>query len=117
MIQELYGLLIAHYAVRKVMFEAASEVGLDPDRMSFINSLELICDAIPEFQMTDPESHPQLYQRLLQDIRQFCLPDRENRWNPRVVKRKMSNFPLKRPQHYNPPRLSKPFRECVVLLN
>ena len=116
-IQELYGLLIAHYAVRKVMFEAATQVGLDPDRMSFINSLELICDAIPEFQMADPKSHPRLYQRLLQDIRQFCLPERDNRWNPRVVKRKMSKFPLKRPESYNPARLKKPFRECVVLLN
>jgi len=116
-IQELYGLLIAHYAVRKIMLEAATEVGLDPDRMSFINSLELICDAIPEFQMTDPQSHPQLYQRLLQDIRQFCLPERENRWNPRVVKRKMSKFPLKRAKHQNPPRLTKPFKMCVALLN
>ena len=52
-IQELYGLLIAHYAVRKVMPEATTEVGLDPDRMSFINSLELIFDAVPEFQMTE----------------------------------------------------------------
>jgi hypothetical protein len=116
-IQELYGLLIAHYAVRKVMLDAATEVGLDPERMSFINALELVCDAIPEFQMTDSQAHPQLYQRLLQDIRRFQLPERDNRWNPRVVKRKMSKFPLKRPESYHPARLNKPFREAVVLLN
>ena len=116
-IQELYGLLIAHYAIRKVMLDAATEVGLDPDRMSFINALELVCDAIPEFQMADPQAHPQLYQRLLQDIRRFQLPERDNRWNPRVVKRKMSKFPLKRLKSYHPVRLKKPFRETVVLLN
>lgn len=116
-IQELYGLLIAHYAIRKVMLDAATEAGLDPDRMSFINALELVCDAIPEFQMTDPQAHPQLYQRLLQDIRRFQLPERDNRWNPRVVKWKMSKFPLKRPESYHPARLNKPFRETVVLLN
>jgi len=51
-IQELYGLLLAHYAVRHVMYEAAGPKEIDPDRMSFINALELICDAIPEFQMS-----------------------------------------------------------------
>jgi len=116
-IQELYGLLIAHYAVRKVMWDAATQGGLDPDRMSFINALELVCDAVPEFQMTDPHEHHRLYQRLLQDIRRFQLPERDNRWNPRVVKRKMSKFPLKRPESYHPVRLKKPFNERVVLLN
>jgi len=37
-IQELYGLLIAHYAVRYVMHEADLEVGLDPDCLSFTNA-------------------------------------------------------------------------------
>lgn len=32
------------------------------------------------------------------------LPPRRDRCNPRVVKRKMSNFHLKRPDHANPPR-------------
>lgn len=32
------------------------------------------------------------------------LPKRRRRSNPRVVKRKMSNFPLKRTQHRNQPQ-------------
>jgi len=34
-----------------------------------------------------------------------------------VVKRKMSNFSVKKPSHRNWPQPTKPFREAVVLLN
>lgn len=116
-IQEAYGLLIAHYAVRAVMHEAAIQNNLDPDRLSFVNAVRIICDAIPEFQMTTPEQIERLYQRLLNDIARHRLPKRENRSNPRVVKRKMSKFKLKRKEHLNWPQPTKPFKEAVVLLN
>jgi hypothetical protein len=115
-IQELYGLLLAHYAVRKVMLEAAQLAGLDPDRMSFINALRLIGDAIPEFQHTAPDQQPALYQRLLEDIARFRLPPRRPRINPRVVKRKMSNFPLKKPEHYHVPQPKSPLANNIKLL-
>ena len=85
-IQELYGLLVAHYAVRKIMLDAAHMAGLDPDRMSFTNTLHLIREAIPEFQKTVPYQHAALYQRLLEDVVHFRLPPRKPRTNPRVVK-------------------------------
>ena len=116
-IQEAYGLLIAHYAVRSVMHEAAVQHGLDPDRLSFINAVHIIREAIPEFQMTTPEQLPRLYRRLLCDIARHRLPKRENRSNPRVIKRKMSKFKLKRPQHLHWPQPTKPFREAIVILN
>lgn len=115
-IQEAYGLLIAHYAVRSVMHEAAVQNGLNPDRLSFINAVRVIRDAIPEFQMTAPEQLSRLYQRLLNDIARHRLPERENRSNPRVVKRKMSKFKLKRKVHLRWPQPTKPFREAVVIL-
>jgi hypothetical protein len=116
-IQELYGLLIAHYVVRRVMHDAALRAGVDPDRLSFINAVRLICDAIPEFQMVVPEHQPQLYERLLQDITRYQLPARDHRSTPRVVKRKMSNFRLKRIQHRQWPQPSTTFRAAVALLN
>lgn len=116
-IQEAYGLLIAHYAVRTVMHEAAVQAGLDPDRLSFINAVRIIRDAISEFQMTIPEQLPRLYQRLLNDIARHRLPERDDRSNPRVVKRKMSKFKLKRKQHWHWPQPSKPFQEAVTILN
>lgn len=114
-LQELYGLLIAHYVVRHTMHQAALQVGLDPDRLSFTKSLSLIRDAIPEFQMVAPEQHEALYRRLLRDIARHRLPEREGRINPRVVKRKMSNFRLKRAEHQHWPQPSVPFREAVTI--
>ena len=116
-IQELYGLLLAHYAVRKIMLEAAHQAGLDPDRISFTNALRLIGDAIPEFQHTAPDQLPALYQRLLNDIARFRLPPREPRSNPRVVKRKMSNFDKKRPEHYHVPQPKSSFADAILILN
>jgi hypothetical protein len=66
--------------------------------------------------VVDPVDHPRLWQRLLCDIVAFRLPEREDRSNPRVVKRKMSNFKRKRPEHWNPPKPTKTFRNAVVLL-
>jgi hypothetical protein len=40
--QELWGLLLAHYAIRSLMAEAAAAAGLDPDRLSFMRSISLI---------------------------------------------------------------------------
>jgi hypothetical protein len=41
-LQELYGLLITHYAIRKLMAEAAGQAELDPDRLSFTRTLNIV---------------------------------------------------------------------------
>lgn len=115
LIQELYGVLIAHYAVRRLMHEAAVQADLDPDRLSFVHALEIVRDAVPEFQMVAPEQRPMLYERMLRDIAAKRLPERRPRSNARVVKRKMSNFKLKRPEHYQPPKPAGTFRDVVVV--
>lgn len=116
-IQEFYGLLLAHYVVRSIMHDAAIEAGIDPDRLSFRNALEIIRDAIPQFQLVDSSQHPILYQRLLRDIARHRLPERANRINPRVIKRKVLKFPLKRKHHLSWPQPSTPFRCAVAMLN
>jgi hypothetical protein len=115
-IQELYGLLIAHFIIRYLMHEAAVQADVDPDRLSFVHAIELIKDAIPEFQMVAEDQREQLYQRLLRDIARQPLPERRNRVNPRVVKRKMSNFLKKRPEHNQWPQPEILFREAVVVI-
>lgn len=115
-IQELYGLLIAHYAIRALMQEAALKAGLAPDRLSFVGSLRIIQDAIPEFQMVERTMRRQLHQRLLRDLAAERLPERRPRSNPRVVKRKMSKFQIKHPQHCHTPSLVRSFREAVKLI-
>jgi hypothetical protein len=115
-IQELYGLLIAHYAIRCLMHEAAMQAGLDPDRISFVHALRVLQNAIPEFEMTTGEQLVSLYARLLSDMAAEPLPARRNRINPRVVKRKMSDFKLKRPEHYRWPQPRRSFAEAIVVI-
>lgn len=40
--QEIWGILLAHYAIRHLMREAADTADVDPDRLSFIRSLRLV---------------------------------------------------------------------------
>lgn len=40
--QEFYGLLMAHFAARKLMHEAAMKVNEDPDRLSFVHAVRVI---------------------------------------------------------------------------
>ncbi len=115
-IQELYSLLLAHYAVRALMAEAATHAGLAPTRLSFVQAVELIRVALDDFHLVAPVQHPCLYQRLLRDIAACRLPTRAARTNPRVVKRKMSNFKLKRG---SPPPASQhlaPFATAIHIL-
>jgi hypothetical protein len=41
-IQELYGLLLTHYAIRQLMTEAADQAGPGPDRLSFTRTLNIV---------------------------------------------------------------------------
>lgn len=40
--QQLWGLLLAHYAIRALLLQAADPAGYDPDRMSFIKGLRVV---------------------------------------------------------------------------
>ncbi len=49
-VQEIYGWLLAHYAVRCLMFQAAQQAGISPLRLGFTGTLKVIRRSIPEFQ-------------------------------------------------------------------
>jgi hypothetical protein len=40
--QEFYGLLMAHFAIRGLMHEAALKAGQDPDRLSFLHAVRVV---------------------------------------------------------------------------
>ena len=52
--QEFYGLLLAHFAVRKLMHEAALQADLDPDRLSFLHAVRVVRRKLPIFAATPP---------------------------------------------------------------
>jgi hypothetical protein len=45
--QEFYGLMLAHFAVRGLMHEAAQKANIDPDDLSFTHSLRVLRRALP----------------------------------------------------------------------
>lgn len=57
-VQEVYGWLLGHYAVRCLMFQAAQQVGISPLRLGFTGTLKVIRRAIPDFQDIQPEQLP-----------------------------------------------------------
>ena len=41
-LQEVHGLMLAHYAVRRLIHEAARKVDEDPDRLSFVHAVRVV---------------------------------------------------------------------------
>ncbi len=52
--QEFYGLLMAHFAVRALMHEAALQANVDPDRLSFVHAVRVVRRKLPAFNAIPP---------------------------------------------------------------
>ena len=57
-VQEVYGLLLGHWAVRSLIFEVASNANVSPLRLSFTGTLRVIRRAIPKYQRLEPLELP-----------------------------------------------------------
>lgn len=115
-VQEIYGLLLGHFVIRKLMCEAATLADCAPRELSFVNTLKILRCRLPEA----PRSVPGLnrwYRDLLAEVAEERLEPRRDRVNPRVIKRKMSHWPKKREKHRNSPQPTKKFRKSIVMLN
>jgi hypothetical protein len=114
--QELWGVLLVHYAIRVLMHQSAAEAELDPDRLSFTHAVCVLHEATWRFAITPVCEHPALLSELLQDLRSALLPPRRLRLNARVVKRTRSKYERKKPQHYLAPHITQPFLDIVALI-
>jgi hypothetical protein len=116
-VQELYGLLLGHFVVRSVMFEASVKAGLAPQRISFTGTLKILRCRLPHCPRQS-KARLEWYKQLLEEIteREERLPVRRRRINPRVIKRQQSQWPKKRAQHRNPPQPTGAFIDSVVFL-
>ena len=52
--QEFYGLLLAHFAIRGLMYEAALKAAEDPDRLSFLHAVRVVRRKLPRFVSIPP---------------------------------------------------------------
>lgn len=113
--QELYALSIAHYVTRSMMLDAAHQSKIAPTSLSFTSSFRIIQNRISELPSVEKTALATWYVAILYEILTERLPPRRNRINPRVIKRKMSKWNKKGPQHRRIKPLSKTFIQAVVM--
>jgi hypothetical protein len=113
-VQEIEGLLLAHYVVRTLMFEAAQKTGEDPRRLSFTATLKILRCRMPEVPKSKAGQR-RWWEDLVAEVAEAKLEPRRDRINPRVIKRKMSKWLKKRKHHLRPARPTIPFRACIKI--
>jgi hypothetical protein len=62
-IQEIYGLFMAHYAIRAVMCDAADSQKLDPDDLSFVHAIRVVRRRLPTFGTFSPSTLNSVHSR------------------------------------------------------
>jgi hypothetical protein len=115
--QEVWGMLLVHHAIRRLMHQAALDHQVDPTgcRLSAACGSSAARSA-PPARRPFPLVASQNAQLVRREIAERRLPARRLRAFPRVVKRKMSNFGVKRATHRTRPQLTLPPTEAVVIV-
>ena len=113
-VQELYALLLDHYVVRVLMFEAAKQAKVSPLSVSFVGTLKILRCRLPACPRTH-RARKRWWRNLIHEVAEEVLPPRRNRINPRVIKRKMSKWKKKRPGETTQPQPSRPFADTIIV--
>ena len=120
--QELYGIYLAHYAVRALLAQAAVEAELDPDRLSFSEGLFELTETLSFALTVKPEEVAcRLLARLRHKMARHVLPPRRLRINRREIKQIYQKYnPKKRgvppPEPFEPEEQFLDFVELLVPL-
>jgi len=98
--KEIFMHLMAYNLIRALMWQAASGHGCALHRMSFAGTVDRLNALAPYLWLYEGSGKARrLYELLLQWIARNLLPDRPNRLEPRVVKRRPKGYPwLTRPR-------------------
>jgi len=116
--QEVYALLLAHYAVRDLMHQAACQADVDPDRLRFTDAVFVLCETTRELAQVSAEQREPLRQEMLTRLTAQLLPPRRLRANPRVLKKLYRKYKRKPRNQPAPPPFDPEdrFLDFVVLL-
>lgn len=116
--QEVYALLLAHYAVRFWMHRAACQAQVDPDRLSFTDALFVLTETTHDLAQVAPCEQQALLQEMCERLTAQLVAPRRLRVNPRVLKKLYRKYKRK-PRHVPAPPPFDPkdqFLDFVVLL-
>lgn len=110
--QELWGMLISHFIIRQLIFDAAQVGGVSPVEISFTGAFEVLQARLPDAPRR-PRAKARWYKSLLDEIGQEQLPPRANRINPRKVKKRSKSLPTKQDSDRSPPQPNGRFIDSV----
>ena len=114
--QEAWGYLCVHYAIRALIHSAARHGDLDPDRISFTRALNATRRSV-RTGIDGAINLTQALRRATTELLHTLLPERRHRSNPRVVRRKMTKWHVKRATHRPWPQPALPLRDTIRILN
>jgi hypothetical protein len=113
--QETWGMLCVHYAIRALISRAAAEGDIDPDRLSFTRALRAARRSVRRTGGDSSGLAAGLAHATAEILHQL-VPRRRLRSNPRVVRRKMSNFNVKRAEHRHWPQPTRTPAQAVRIV-
>ena len=102
--------------IRALMASAATSNGADPDRISFTRALHAARRSVRAGLGTAGQVIAAALPAVIAEISRQLLPARRLRAAPRAVKRKMSNYPLKRAAHRSWPQPARPPADATRVL-
>ncbi len=114
--QEAWGHLCTHYAIRALMSTAAASRGVDPDRVSFTRTAHAARRSVRSGLGVATRTITMALPATVAEICRELVPRRRLRSNPRVVKRKMSSYGVKRSEHRNWPKPTCTATDAVRVL-
>ncbi|BAZ21316.1 transposase [Kalymmatonema gypsitolerans NIES-4073] len=98
-VQEVYGLLLGHWAIRSLIFQAATSADVAPLRLSFTGTAASCSSCPPQISAFETTRTSLFLSWLTVEILDQVLPERTHRNNPRVVKKFVSKFRSKKVKH------------------
>lgn len=114
--QEAWGYLCVHYALRALIHAVADTGQLDPDRISFTKAMHAARRSV-RTGLTGAVNLTTALRRATAELLHGLLPERRLRANARVVRRKMSNYNVKRAKHRTWPSPAMPPGAAVRILS
>ena len=106
--QEIWGHLCCHYAIRTLMFAAAHDADVDPDRVSFTAALRIARRSIAQARDFPPQATDRSWRHAIVLLCRRLNPLRRHRSTPRLIKRKMPKWHVKRTRHADWPQPTGP---------
>lgn len=113
--QEIWALLISHFIIRKIAFDASIKAGVSPTRISFTATVKIFQSKLSEVATVGSVSR--WYSLIVAEVAQEVIAPRNGRINPRVLKKTTSAWPRKKDRHRKPKQPETDFEDSIVILD